>query len=195
MVGAAGFEPATFRPPDGCAAGLRHAPCCYVLRKNGPERPEPLLSARFHPVLCDRCDENPSGSSFIVQPRRGFRIIGKRLPVRGCMARNVKERGPFGAMAQRSFSSCFERACRRAGCLVSDEHSLPKGRNSSFRRGSLRFFQRGAGVRRSPRRNCRWRNICRVGNHSATPWPKWSGPKRVRSRSRTSSLSASCAVL
>ena len=26
MVGAAGLEPATFRPPAGCATRLRHAP-------------------------------------------------------------------------------------------------------------------------------------------------------------------------
>src|SRR3954447_2755180 len=43
MIGETGFEPATARPPAGCATRLRHSPWCYV-----PERAtgiEPALEA------------------------------------------------------------------------------------------------------------------------------------------------------
>src|SRR5262245_23677023 len=43
LVGETGFEPATARPPAGCATRLRHSPWCYV-----PERAtgiEPALEA------------------------------------------------------------------------------------------------------------------------------------------------------
>ncbi len=41
QVGTAGFEPATFRPPAGCATKLRHVPRCAgtsIARPAGPEQ-------------------------------------------------------------------------------------------------------------------------------------------------------------
>lgn len=70
---------------------------------------------------------NPSLSH--VQPRRGARIIGVCLPVRGCVAINVKERGLFGAWWP----------CGRApfvGRLMIAEPGVDRVKNTRSRSGS-----------------------------------------------------------
>src|SRR5215218_3728462 len=42
LIGETGFEPATARPPAGCATRLRHSPWCFAERATGIE---PALEA------------------------------------------------------------------------------------------------------------------------------------------------------
>jgi hypothetical protein len=78
LIGATGFEPATFRPPAGCATRLRHAPCVKPTNlKEGPPRPTSPRSPSESNHCCAVSVRNECEHVFGMGERNTLRRCGR----------------------------------------------------------------------------------------------------------------------
>src|SRR5688572_33162653 len=87
LIGETGFEPATARPPAGCATGLRHSPWLSRKRATGIEPALEAWKASVQPqhfARSGRPDDSRAGAPRLRTGRlRAARLDRDLSPVRG----------------------------------------------------------------------------------------------------------------
>jgi hypothetical protein len=110
LIGATGFEPATFRPPAECATRLRHAP------GEGPSlgQIEPSVPRRTRHAKGGGHADGPEGSASLG-PRRGRGVTAAQEPSKLLVRVRFPSPAPSESPATAAVLGCLGARTARAG--------------------------------------------------------------------------------